>query len=183
MTHKVYNNPYVVTISVMACLICGSSKRPGAKPLQCSKIHMFHEECLQQWKTSQVSNETNLDTPTCSNINSIKRLMDAEAADDLHCTICLDPLHSMSMTNCPTGAHIFHSNCIQTWITTRKQLSEPINCPNCRHDPLNMQLVYPQAETSQMYTSYLKRHVEFQKCSWIMQGKIYETRDYLIKHN
>lgn len=45
------------------------------------------------------------------------------------CSICLeqvDSIETMAATNCSSGTHVFHKNCINNWLLRSN------SCPNCR---------------------------------------------------
>lgn len=62
----------------------------------------------------------------------------------LECTICLDALEEGQMTTrvpC-TGKHVFHHECLNTWMATKLFHCQPAFCPNCNFkilDPLQLQ--------------------------------------------
>jgi hypothetical protein len=45
----------------------------------------------------------------------------------MDCSICFDPIDAESQVVSTPCGHVFHSNCMETWIAQGKQ-----NCPQCR---------------------------------------------------
>ncbi|TKR89728.1 hypothetical protein L596_013786 [Steinernema carpocapsae] len=52
--------------------------------------------------------------------------------DRLNCAICSDWLSASSQASSATCGHVFHKNCVITWIGRPSLITRPKNCPCCR---------------------------------------------------
>ena len=52
--------------------------------------------------------------------------------DDPYCTVCLQQISVMEATTLAQCKHIFHSECIESWIQFCATAGNPQTCPTCR---------------------------------------------------
>lgn len=62
---------------------------------------------------------------------------------DTQCNICMERIEDNKYIDSYKCKHLFHAECLKTWIENKRQKSEDPTCPNCRCEKINAILFFP----------------------------------------